>query len=267
MFACLSRMMSKIYKIVDIYLAVICKCPIMDICRNRNYQLEGIILKAFGYLRVSGRGQVEGDGLIRQEKAIRDYAVANGIRIEKIYREEGVSGTREVRPALAEMMVSLEANGHGIKTVVIERVDRLARDLMVQEAIIGDLQSKGFNLVSVHEGADLLSGDPTRTLVRQVLGAIAEYDKAMVVLKLRAARDRARVARGKCEGRKGYTDVAPEVVQTIKNMRRKRKGIRRMTCGAIAEELNKQGLVTLASRAFNEQTVRNILWSPKRAKR
>ncbi len=221
-------------------------------------------MKAFGYIRVSGKGQVEGDGLIRQEKAILDYATANGIRIERIYREEGVSGTLEVRPALAAMMVSLEANGHGIKTVIIERVDRLARDLMVQEAIIGDLQGKGFNLVSVHEGNDLLSGDPTRTLVRQVLGAIAEYDKSMIVMKLRAARERARVTRRKCEGRKGYLEAAPEVVQAIKTMRRKRKGARRMTCETIAEALNRQGLKTLTGKPFSGQTVRNILWSPNR---
>ena len=222
-------------------------------------------MKAFGYLRVSGKGQVEGDGLIRQEQAIRDYAAANGITVEKIYREEGVSGTLEVRPALANMMVSLEANGHGVRTVIIERVDRLARDLMVQEAIIGDLQSKGFDLISVHEGSDLLSGDPTRKLVRQVLGAIAEYDKSMTVMKLRAARERARAANGKCEGRKGYAEAAPEVIQTIKALRRKRKGARRMTCEMVADELNRQGLMTLTGKSFNGQTVRNILWSPKRS--
>ena len=54
------------------------------------------------------------------------------------------------------MMVALEENGHGAKTVIIERIDRLARDLMVQEAIIADLRKKGFELVSVHDGDDLL---------------------------------------------------------------------------------------------------------------
>ena len=59
--------------------------------------------RAYGYIRVSGRAQVDGDGLIRQEKAILDYAKANGITIENIFREEGVSGTLEHRPALAEL--------------------------------------------------------------------------------------------------------------------------------------------------------------------
>ncbi len=220
--------------------------------------------KAYGYIRVSGMGQVEGDGFVRQEKAIRDYAEANGITIEGIFREEGVSGTLEHRPELARLFVDLEENGHGIKTVIIERMDRLARDLMVQEAIIADLQKKGFNLISVTEGADLLSEDPTRKLVRQVLGAIAEYDKTMVVLKLRAARERKRIKNGKCEGRKSYAEVMPEVIREIRRLRRARKGMRRRTYVQVAEELNSMGFKTITGKTFNGQQVANILQELKK---
>jgi len=219
---------------------------------------------AYGYVRVSGKGQVEGDGLTRQEKAIVDYARAKGIKIEKVFREEGVSGTLEDRPALASLLIDLEDNGRGIKTIIVEKVDRLARDLMIQEAIINDLQKKGFNLISVMEGDDLLSGDPTRKLVRQVLGAIAEYDKTMTVLKLRAARERKRISQGKCEGRKSYTEERPEVVREIRRLRRKRKGMRRRTYIEVAEELNKAGLTTMTGKAFTGQTVQNILQGIKK---
>ena len=220
--------------------------------------------KAYGYIRVSGQGQVDGDGFVRQEKAIRDYAEANGITIETIFREEGVSGTLEDRPALARLLVDLEENGHGIKTIIIERMDRLARDLMVQEAIIADLQKKGFDLISVTEGADLLSEDPTRKLVRQVLGAIAEYDKTMTVLKLRAARERKRIKTGKCEGRKGYAESMPEVIKEIRRLRRKRKGMPRRTYKAIADELNANGYQTMTGKSFTGQVVQNILQELKR---
>ena len=49
--------------------------------------------KAHAYLRVSGKGQVQGDGFTRQLKSIREYAAAHGIKIVNVYREEGVSGT------------------------------------------------------------------------------------------------------------------------------------------------------------------------------
>lgn len=68
-----------------------------------------------------------------------------------VYREEGVSGTKESvdRPAWSELMTALHANG--VKIVIIEKLDRLARDLMVQETIVADLRKNGFDLVSVAE--------------------------------------------------------------------------------------------------------------------
>jgi len=216
-------------------------------------------MKAFAYLRVSGKGQVEGDGFSRQEKAIADYAQANGITVEQTFREEGVSGTKENREALAKMLVSLEQNGHSIKTVIVEKLDRLSRDLMVQENIIHDFQASGFNLISALEGDDLLSTDPTRKFIRQMFGAIAEYEKDMIVLKLRAARERKRASNGKCEGRKSYQETAPEVIKEIKRLRRKPKGIKRMTFETIAQELNRQGIKTQSGAPFTKSNVQMIL--------
>src|SRR5580765_8254053 len=157
--------------------------------------------KAFAYVRVSGKGQVDGDGFARQSKAIKEYAAAHDIRIVKTFREEGVSGTTELenRPAFSDMMAELLSNG--TKLVLIEKLDRLARDLMIQETIIGEMRKQGFDLISVME-PDLLQNDPTRILMRQMFGAIAQYEKSMIVLKLRGARQRTRVKEGRCEGRK-----------------------------------------------------------------
>ena len=88
-----------------------------------------------------------------------------------------------------EILEALAENGTGL--VLIERLDRLARDLMVQETIIGDLRKRSFDLISVCE-PDLLQADPTRVLMRQIFGAIAQYEKAMIVAKLRGARQRIR---------------------------------------------------------------------------
>jgi DNA invertase Pin-like site-specific DNA recombinase len=68
------------------------------------------------------------------------------------------------------MMTALHSNG--TRLVLIEKLDRLARDLMVQETIIGDLRKNGFELISVAE-PDLLQDDPSWRLMRQIFGAIA----------------------------------------------------------------------------------------------
>ncbi len=214
--------------------------------------------KAFAYLRVSGKGQIKGDGFLRQQTAIRKFAKSHSIELCHVYREKGVSGTLENRPALADLMIDLEQNGHGVKTIIIEKVDRLARDLMVQETIIADLQAKGFDLVSATEGDDLLSNDPTRKLVRQVLGAISEYEKKMIVLKLRAARERKRAKTGKCEGRKGYHEAAPEVLQEIKRLRRKQKGKKCLSFEKIASKLNNEGFISTTGKPFTGKNVSAI---------
>jgi DNA invertase Pin-like site-specific DNA recombinase len=215
--------------------------------------------KAFGYIRVSGKGQIKGDGFLRQEKAIHDYAQTKGIEIMKVYREKGVSGTLADRPALLELIFDLEKNGHGIKTVVVEKLDRLARDLMIQETIIQQFRENGVDLISCCEGPGLLDNDPTRKLVRQLMGAIAEYEKTMLVEKLKVARKRKKEKTGSCEGRKPYREKAPETVERIKELRKKPKRKRRKTYKEISEILNEEKIATLNGQPWNLQTVRNVL--------
>lgn len=214
-------------------------------------------MKAYAYLRVSSKGQVEGDGLTRQMKAIEDYVKANGIEVVDTFSDEGISGTMENRPALAELLVALEDDtGNGVKTVLIERMDRLARDLLVQETIAHDMQKMGVRLISVCDGEDLLSEEPTRRLVRQVLGAIAEYDKTVMVLKLRVARERIRAKTGKCEGRKGYNEISPGVLEELRKLRLVKP---RLTRRDMAACLNEKGLKSCGGDPFSETTVRNLL--------
>ena len=196
--------------------------------------------KAFAYLRVSGRGQIEGDGFPRQRAAVKAYADAHGIRIVRFFQEEGVSGTKDLedRPALTELMLALHSNG--VRIILIERLDRLARDLMVQETILSDLRKNGFELISATE-PDLCSDDPSRVMVRQLFGIVAQYEKSNIVLKLRAARQRMRAKTGRCEGRKPYGEREGE--QEVISLIRELSG-RGMSYSAIASKLNDDGVST-----------------------
>lgn len=210
---------------------------------------------AFAYLRVSGLGQVDGDGFPRQLAAIQRHAQANGVRIIKVFREEGVSGTSEManREALQAMLAEIADSN--VNVVYIERLERLARDLMIQETIIGDLRKRGIELVSTTE-PDLCSDDPSRKLMRQIFGAIAEYDRAMTVLKLRGARERMRAKSGACEGRKRYGTQSHEtpVVERICTLHRQGLPITH-----IANALNAAGIAPRAGKQWYGSSVRNIL--------
>jgi DNA invertase Pin-like site-specific DNA recombinase len=92
---------------------------------------------------------------------------------------------------------------------------------MIQESIIADMRRNGFEIVSVAE-PDLCSDDPSRTLMRQILGAFAQYERAMIVQKLRGARQRIRAKTGHCEGRKAFGTPHGEarVVDRMKELRK-----------------------------------------------
>ena len=213
------------------------------------------MLKALGYLRVSGKSQIEGDGFERQEAAVRAYAKAHGAKIVKIYSELGVSGTKDIanRPAFIAMMEAL--HGDGVKLVLVESLGRLARDLMVQESILHDLKRHGFDLVSVTE-PDLCSDDPSRKLMRQIMGAFHEYEKQMIVVKLRGARQRTKTKRGRCEGRKpfGHYPGESEILKRMKEL-----SASGMTATDIAATLREEGRKTRNGGDWLQPTVSKIL--------
>ncbi len=217
--------------------------------------------RAFGYVRVSSVGQADADrdGIPRQKTTIRKWAAPNDVRIVRWF-EDSVSGKKDLdnRPALQGLMAAL--HGNGVKLVVIEKLDRLARNLMIQESIIADLQRNGFEIVSVTE-PDLCSNDPTRKLMRQILGAFSEYEATMIALKLRGARQRAAAKNPDYrEGRKpfGFRPGEQETIARIHELRKES-----MTLSAIARMLTEEGRKPRAGTKWHEKQVARILHREK----
>ncbi len=153
-------------------------------------------MKLVGYLRVSSAGQVDAWGLDRQEVAITTWARMHGHKIVTWHRDEGVSGTVEAvdRPGLAAAIDQLGA----VDGIVIADLDRLARKLTVQEAALAVIWRAG-GRVFTSTGGEVLQEDPedpARTLVRQVMGAVIEYERHQIVKRMRDGR-RAKALAGK----------------------------------------------------------------------
>src|ERR1035441_2662416 len=79
------------------------------------------------------------------------------------------------------------------------------------------------------------------TMLRQFMGAIAQYDKTSIVLKLRGARQRMKATTGRCEGRKPYgaRDGEAAVIERMGQLRSSGMAFQR-----IAEVLNADGIPT-----------------------
>ncbi len=223
--------------------------------------------QALSYLRVSGKGQVNKDGFPRQREAVFKYAKANSLEIIGEYRDEGVSGSKELehRQGLAALLDHIESNG--VNIVLVERADSLARDLMVSEVILGQFRDLSVQVISADSGVDLTTGDndPTRTLIRQVLGAVSQFEKSIIVLKLRAARQRTKQKTGRCEGRKpyGFYPGEDKIIQRIKELYRKPYKEQRLGFGTIARKLNEEGIPTRTGVLWSDTQVKAILTRKK----
>jgi hypothetical protein len=103
----------------------------------------------------------------------------------------------------------------------------------VSEVILGQFRDLGVRVVTAESGTDVTAADEdaTRVPIRQVLGAVSQFEKSVIVAKLRAARLRQRRQTGRCEGRKPFGEQA--VLHRIRHLRRKPRGRERLSYGAI----------------------------------
>ena len=148
--------------------------------------------------------------------------------------------------------------GNGVRTVIVEDASRFARELVTQE--LGILALKRGVRVLTASGDDLTdSSDPSRKMMRQIAGSFAEYEKARLVAKLKAARERKRLTTGKCEGRKSHAEINPEMVQIAKGLRRRKRG---NSLRAIAADLAARGYVNANGKEFSAASVASMLGAP-----
>jgi DNA invertase Pin-like site-specific DNA recombinase len=214
--------------------------------------------EAFAYLRTSSAANVgaDRDSDKRQRVAITAFAKRNGFTIVEEFYDAAVSGADpiEARPGFTALLAAIA--GNGVRTIIVETANRFARDLMVQEVGFAMLQGLGITLIAADSPASFLDDGPTSKLIRQILGAVSEFDKAMIVAKLRGARERVRRGGRKCEGRKSIAEMRPDTVALARQLRRElpRPSLRELA-GALAE----RGHVNGAGNPYSATAVKNML--------
>ena len=216
-----------------------------------------------GYVRVSGKSQLSGDGLDRQTERINEFCSSQSVALGKLVEDGAVSGTLpwHQRPGLQEIL-KLPAG----TTVLIERVDRLSRDLLVGELILQEFRARGLKCIAVDSGLELteVDVDPSVTFMRQILMAVAQYDKASIVRKLKHGREAKKAKTGRCEGRKpfGLLDGEKEVLRELLSMRRAGYEF-----DEIASSLNALGMHTRSGHWWTAERVRCVYRTWKRGQK
>jgi DNA invertase Pin-like site-specific DNA recombinase len=195
----------------------------------------------------------------RQRAAIEAFAKANGYAVDEAdwFYDAAIGGADPIteRPGFARMLERIA--GNGVRTILVESPDRFARDLIVQMTGHDYLKKLGVDLVPTSAPDFFLEDTPTAKLIRQVLGAVAEFEKTSLVAKLKAARDR-KIARGiKCGGRKTILERSPATVALAKQLHKSRTPI--LSLRQIADELARRGHVSSAGTAFSPMVVSSML--------
>lgn len=220
-----------------------------------------------GYCRVSTLEQKADKTIEIQRKEIAVYAMKRGYHIHKFYLDDGVSGTTLNRVGLQQMLKEIK-NPDSPKIVLFWALSRLARDSVISELIIQQIESAGAIPESVTE-PNLGSGDPTRVLIRQILGVINQYYKEIIVTTMRGGRyNKAQEgSRGTGKIPLGYRKKHKKLIIdednafTIRHIfdlrRRSHWGLRK-----IARHLNKIGASTARGGKWHGTTVRYILKNP-----
>jgi DNA invertase Pin-like site-specific DNA recombinase len=116
------------------------------------------------------------------------------------------------------------------------------------------LKSLGIALIPARAPDFFTEDTPTAVLVRQVLGAIAQFEKTSLVAKLKAARDRKKAATGKWGGGKSYIEARPDVVALAKELRAGRMSLRKISV-ALAD----RGHHTAGGRPYVASAVQAML--------
>ena len=217
--------------------------------------------QAYAYVRVSSQGQTTGHGYERQEEAIRAFAKAAKVEIVEVFREAH-TGTEADRPVFVEMLAAILSNG--VRTIVVESLDRLARDMAVQIALLGELRRRGVALIAANTGEDVTTtDDPMREAMVQIQGVFAQLDKRLLVRKLRVAREAKRKTTGRCEGVKPFGALPGEqaIVERIVSLRQYGAAMKgaRLSFDKIAAALNLEGVPSRTGRPWSGATVFGIV--------
>lgn len=219
---------------------------------------------AVAYFRTSSAASVgdNKDSLRRQQEAVRSFAKSRRMEIVREFYDPAVSGADPVdaRPGFVEMLDYMA--GNGALVILVENASRFARDLAVQLAGHDFLKRLGYDLIPTDAPDFFTEETPTAVMVRQVLGAISQFEKASLVAKLRAARDRKRAATGRCEGRK---PPPPELVREARRLARKRPKGGKRSLRQIAQELAAAGYTPLGAgrkptgKPYSAEGIRRLL--------
>ncbi len=186
------------------------------------------------YVRVSTKDQSVDKQLNDRDR----YSKERGVKVFKVYKDNGVSGTKESRPALSELMN--DAKKRKFDIVLVWRFDRFARSTKHLITSLHEFRNLGIDFISYQENIDTSS--PLGEAIFTIISAMATLERDIIAERVRGGLRKAK-ANGKRFCRPKHTVDTEKVI----DHRNQNKSIRQ-----IAGEMN-------LSRGTVERTLKMCL--------
>ncbi|WP_020109608.1 recombinase family protein [Nocardia sp. 348MFTsu5.1] len=230
-------------------------------------------MKAVAYIRTSTKDQLAMYGPDRQREAIRSWARQHRHRIvaEVV---EATSGTVPP-PARTLWPYAVETACENGGAVVVADLSRLSRDLIEQETALREMARCGTRLCSTSEEEQRMlddPNDPQRKLIRQVVGAVNEYDRSQIVRRMQDGRRLKKQAGGYAggqppfgyKGRDKSKELVPHPAEQAVLSRMRDLHAAGASTRAIADVLNREGMTTRQDGRWSSPMVSHHLRAPVR---
>jgi DNA invertase Pin-like site-specific DNA recombinase len=225
-----------------------------------------------GYARVSTANQALGDSVDAQGEAVRSWARSRGWEVVGVAVDLGRSGALDTvdRLGLLEAVGAIERGEASV--LAVHRLDRLARALHVQEAVLARVWAAGgevWEAVGDRQALRDDPDDPMRTFVRQVMGAAGQLERGLAVARLQGGRRRKAERGGYAggwtpygfervgQGRDAALIEVPEEAAVVARIRK--ASARGLSLRRIAELLNCDGIPAKAGGEWGPSSVRSVL--------
>ena len=218
------------------------------------------MVKAVRYIRTSSASNLEGDSEDTQKDAIAKFADSQGYDVVSGAWDQAVKGSDSIHEREGFSRLIQYCVDNDVSVILTENASRFSRDVIVQELGYRELKALNLQLIPV-DAPDYFTGDtPSLNMIRQILGAVMQWEKDSLVSKLRGARKRIKERNGKCEGRKSLAELMGEstftsMMKSIKMLRKNSKSY-----ASIAGVLASKGYVQpQTGRPFNKSQIMRLL--------
>lgn len=150
-----------------------------------------------------------------QEKELRRYVKSRGWTLSRVYEDKGISGAAEKRPGLDALLD--DCRRRKIDVVVVWKFDRFGRSLRQLVNALELFRKLGIAFVSCTEAID--TSLPHGEMLFQIIGAIAQWERALIAERVRAGLEHAR-SQGKRLGPPALRQLTPKEIASLRSERK-----------------------------------------------